>query len=74
MTPTEVIVTKKKRILKSRERRPGSGADAAAAVAVVAVVAVMPARRRLQTGQNRQTRRYIGGGSQEGQMKESNNC
>ena len=70
MTPTEVIVTKKKRILKSRERRPGSGADAAAA----AVVAVMAARWRLQTGQNRQTRRYIGGGSQEGQMKESNNC
>ena len=71
MTPTEVIVTKKKRILKSRERRPGCGADAAAAVVAVAVMA---ARRRLQTGQNRQTRRYIGGGSQEGQMKESNNC
>ena len=40
MTPTEVIVTKKKRILKSRERRPGSGADAAVVAAVAAVAAV----------------------------------
>ena len=39
MTPTEVTVTKKKRILKSRERRPGSGADAASAVAVTGAAA-----------------------------------